>query len=62
MRPRNVAAGRVTFECTPDESVYSPLGVIHGGLVCTLADTVAACAVHGRLLATATSDRLIIGT
>jgi acyl-coenzyme A thioesterase PaaI-like protein len=46
----------------PDESVYSPLGVIHGGLVCTLADTAAACAVHGRLLATATSDRLIIGT
>jgi uncharacterized protein (TIGR00369 family) len=49
MRPRHVEQGEVVFECTPDESVYNPLGVIHGGLVCTLADTVAGCAVHTTL-------------
>jgi uncharacterized protein (TIGR00369 family) len=41
--------GRVVFVCTPDESVYNPIGVVHGGLVCTLADTVAACAVQSTL-------------
>ena len=51
MRPVEVEAGRVVFEVTPDESVYNPIGVVHGGLVCTLADTVAACAVHSTLSA-----------
>jgi uncharacterized protein (TIGR00369 family) len=37
------------FEYTPDESVYNPLGVVHGGLLCTLADTVAGCAVQTTL-------------
>ena len=49
MRPRHVELGEVVFECTPDGSVYNPLGVVHGGLVCTLADTVAGCAVHTTL-------------
>jgi uncharacterized protein (TIGR00369 family) len=49
MRPRHVEHGQVAFECTPDESVYNPLGLIHGGLVCTLADTFAGCAVHTTL-------------
>ena len=44
-----VEPGRVVFACDPDESVYNPIGVVHGGLVCTLADTVAACAVHSTL-------------
>jgi uncharacterized protein (TIGR00369 family) len=48
-RPAEIGKGRVVFECTPDESVYNPIGVVHGGLVCTLADTVAACAVHSTL-------------
>ena len=51
MRMREIELGRVVFECTPDESVYNPIGVVHGGLVCTLADTVAACAVHTSLAA-----------
>jgi uncharacterized protein (TIGR00369 family) len=49
MQMREVELGRVVFECEPDESSYNPIGVVHGGLVCTLADTVAACAVHTTL-------------
>lgn len=47
--PVEVAEGLVVFEGTPDESVYNPIGMVHGGYVCTLADTVAACAVHTTL-------------
>jgi uncharacterized protein (TIGR00369 family) len=42
-------AGRVVFEGTPDESVYNVLGMVHGGLVCAVADTVAALAVRTTL-------------
>jgi len=44
-----VGAGHIVFECEPDESSYNPLGVVHGGLVCTLLDTVTGCAVHSTL-------------
>jgi uncharacterized protein (TIGR00369 family) len=47
--PVEVGEGYVVFEGTPDESVYNPIGMVHGGYVCTLADTVAACAVHSTL-------------
>jgi acyl-coenzyme A thioesterase PaaI-like protein len=46
--------GRVVFTCRPDESLYNPIGVVHGGLVCTLLDSVAACALHSTLTATGT--------
>jgi uncharacterized protein (TIGR00369 family) len=49
MWPVSVARGLVVFECVPDESVYNPIGVVHGGLLCTLADSVAGCAVHTTL-------------
>jgi uncharacterized protein (TIGR00369 family) len=49
MRPTKVDPGLVVFECTPDESVYNPIGLVHGGLVCTLADSVIGCAVHTTL-------------
>jgi uncharacterized protein (TIGR00369 family) len=42
-------AGRAVFTCTPDESVYNPIGVVHGGLVCTLLDSAAGCALHTTL-------------
>ncbi len=44
-----VAPGRAVFTCTPDESVYNPIGVVHGGLVCTLLDSAAGCALHTTL-------------
>jgi uncharacterized protein (TIGR00369 family) len=44
-----ISDGLVVFECRPDESAYNPIGVVHGGLVCTLADSVAGCAVHTTL-------------
>jgi uncharacterized protein (TIGR00369 family) len=44
-----VEDGRVTFTCTPDASMYNPLGMVHGGAVCTLLDTATACALHTTL-------------
>jgi uncharacterized protein (TIGR00369 family) len=41
--------GRVTFTCTPDGSMYNPLGVVHGGAMCTLLDTATGCALHTTL-------------
>ncbi len=51
MRMTAVAAeaGSVTFTCEPDESMYNPIGTVHGGLVCTLLDSVLGCAVHTTL-------------
>ncbi len=45
----SVEEGEVVFTCTPDESVYNPIGVVHGGLVCTLLDSVCGCAVQSTL-------------
>ena len=45
----SVEDGQVVFTCEPDESAYNPIGVVHGGLVCTLLDSVTACAVHSTL-------------
>jgi uncharacterized protein (TIGR00369 family) len=44
-----IEEGRAVFTCTPDESAYNPIGVVHGGLVCTLLDSVCACALHSTL-------------
>jgi uncharacterized protein (TIGR00369 family) len=44
-----VGDGEVRFEMTPDESMYNPIGAIHGGVVCTLLDTVIGCAFQSTL-------------
>jgi uncharacterized protein (TIGR00369 family) len=49
MRVADVESGRITFSCTPDASMYNPLGMVHGGAVCTLLDTATACAMHSTL-------------
>ncbi|ATL70084.1 PaaI family thioesterase [Nocardia terpenica] len=41
-----VSEGEVAFTCVPDESVYNPIGTVHGGVVCTLLDSAVGCAVH----------------
>jgi uncharacterized protein (TIGR00369 family) len=41
--------GKVVFTCRPDESAFNPIGAVHGGLVCTLLDSVAGCAMHSTL-------------
>jgi uncharacterized protein (TIGR00369 family) len=48
-RLTEVERGRAVFECEPDEAAYNPNGVVHGGLVCTLADSAAGCAVQSTL-------------
>jgi len=45
----SVAPGEAVFVCIPDESVYNPIGTVHGGLVCTLLDSAIGCAVHTTL-------------
>jgi uncharacterized protein (TIGR00369 family) len=45
----SVSAGRASFTVVPHESQYNPIGTIHGGLVCTLLDSVAGCAAQSTL-------------
>lgn len=44
-----VGDGTVTFSCQPDESHYNPIGMVHGGLVCTLLDSALGCATQTKL-------------
>jgi uncharacterized protein (TIGR00369 family) len=41
--------GHVTVLMTAREYHYNPLGTVHGGVLATLLDTAAACAVHSTL-------------
>jgi uncharacterized protein (TIGR00369 family) len=45
MWPTSADVGRVVFQCRPDRSMYNTAGVVQGGLVCTMLDSAAACAV-----------------
>jgi uncharacterized protein (TIGR00369 family) len=47
--PLEVEEGRALFVCTPAEYHYNPIGVVHGGLACTLLDSAMGCAVHTML-------------
>jgi uncharacterized protein (TIGR00369 family) len=42
----SVKAGEAVFRCTPDESFLNPLGLVHGGLLCTLMDSAMGVAVQ----------------
>lgn len=44
-----ISEGEVEFLWTPHESTYNPMGVVHGGLMCTLLDSAAGCAVQSML-------------
>jgi uncharacterized protein (TIGR00369 family) len=49
LRLESAEPGRVVFSCQPDESAYNPIGSVHGGLICTVLDSVAGCALHSTL-------------
>lgn len=56
----SVGDGEVVFQCTPDESTYNPLGIVHGGLLCTLLDFAAGAAVQTLLPAGTASSSIEI--
>ena len=41
--------GRAVFAITPAEIHYNPIGMVHGGIPCTLLDSAMGCAVHSTL-------------
>ena len=49
MRLHEVGDGLAVFRCTPDESFLNPLGLIHGGVLCTLMDTAIGVAVQTKV-------------
>ncbi|HYT27268.1 MAG TPA: PaaI family thioesterase [Actinomycetota bacterium] len=49
LRIAEVAEGRVVFETQPAEYHYNPIGMVHGGLACTLCDSAMGCAVQSTL-------------
>jgi uncharacterized protein (TIGR00369 family) len=44
-----VDAGRAVFGFTPSEIHYNPIGMVHGGVACTLLDSAMGVAVHTTL-------------
>ena len=49
MRMTSVEAGAVTFELDVGEQHASPLGTVHGGILCDLADAAMGCAHASQL-------------
>jgi uncharacterized protein (TIGR00369 family) len=41
-----ISDGGSVFRCTPDASTYNPVGMVHGGFLCTMLDSAAGCAVQ----------------
>lgn len=46
MQLTDATPGHAVFTCEAGEWAYNPIGTIHGGLVCTLLDSVCGCALH----------------
>lgn len=44
-----VEAGRVVMKLEAGEYLYNPIGMVHGGAIATLLDSVMGCAVHTML-------------
>jgi uncharacterized protein (TIGR00369 family) len=44
-----VERGRVVFQGKPDQSVYNPMGAVHGGYAATLLDSACGIATHSTL-------------
>lgn len=44
-----VSPGLVVFTCSPGEWGYNPIGSVHGGIMCTLLDSVCGCASQSLL-------------
>lgn len=46
-----VEEGRAVFVGEPEEYLYNPIGVVHGGFAMTLLDSAMGCAIHSTLAA-----------
>ncbi|GLY39108.1 aromatic compound degradation protein PaaI [Amycolatopsis sp. NBRC 101858] len=49
LRWEHIGHGEVVAVAEPDESLYNPIGMVHGGVAATLLDSVVGCAVHTTL-------------
>jgi uncharacterized protein (TIGR00369 family) len=49
MTLESVSTGEAVFGIDPDESLYNPIGAVHGGAICTILDSATGCAVHSTL-------------
>jgi len=49
MEPIDVGEGWIRFGMLPQEMHYNPLGTVHGGVLATMLDSAAGCAVHSAL-------------
>jgi uncharacterized protein (TIGR00369 family) len=49
LRWLSVEHGDVVMAATPDESLYNPIGMVHGGVAATMLDSAVGCAVHSTL-------------
>ncbi|MGW4064990.1 PaaI family thioesterase [Amycolatopsis sp. NPDC004747] len=49
LRWESIEPGEVVAVAEPDESLYNPIGMVHGGVAATMLDSVVGCAVHTTL-------------